>query len=258
MARDVDYSRYYKQYHDDSPEHQRWQIDFNRRILAAHVPDCRGRPALDIGCGMGFAMLYLQEEGFEPVEGIDIDPSQVQSCLRKGLIVHQVQDASCFVRQSQERYGLVLAMDLLEHLAPGDQLALARAVWGALLPGGRFICSVPNANSSVASRQRYNDFTHHASFTEHSLDFLLYNAGFRKIEISCYEFYLPPHRNKIGSGDFARRRHYVSYMVRGYLAGLVLSLVRGWRRLEMIGEFGFETGGRIPLSLNLLGIAIKE
>jgi SAM-dependent methyltransferase len=258
MGRNLDYGRYYGRYHHDSPEHQRWQVDFNRRLLAGRLPPLRNTPALDVGCGMGFAMLYLGEEGFDPVEGIDVDPGQVQSCLDKGLAAYLVEDSVHFVDQRAEQYGLILAMDVLEHLVQADQLALTRVLHKALLPGGHFICSVPNANSSVAMRQRYNDFTHYSSFTEESLDFLLYHAGFRQIEIDGYEFYQPPHQKELAPKNFARLRHFLSYLVREYARWGLRGLVRGWRRLELWAEFGFDVGGRMPLSLNLIAVACKE
>lgn len=255
---DLEYSRYYSIYHNDSQSHQRWQIEFNRRILGMHLSELRGTPALDIGCGMGFTMLFLQQEGYHPVQGIDIDAGQVAASLRKGLDVVQVDDASAFIDQQGQRYGMIVAMDVLEHMTPNEQLVVLRSAYRALLPGGRFICSVPNANSTIAARQRYNDFTHHTSFTEHSLDFLLFNGGFRQIEIDSYEFFLPAHKKNIGPADFARPRHFLSYLIRDYLRWSLFGLVRGWRRIEMMGELGFETGRAIPLSLNLLGIATKQ
>lgn len=258
MSLQLDYSRYYSRYHTDSPESQRWEIDFSARLLSAHLPDDRAVSVLDVGCGMGFTMLYLLEDGFDYVEGIDVDAGQVQSCLGKGLRVYQVGDSAQFVEKQGRRYGLIVAMDVLEHMAAEDQLALVRASYQALLPSGRFICTVPNANSSMAARHRYNDFTHHVSFTEQSLDFLLFNAGFRQIEVSGYEFYQPPHEKGLGLQHFARRRHFLSYLAREYTRWGLRAVARGWRRLEMVAEFGFDTGGSVPLSLNLLGVAIKE
>jgi SAM-dependent methyltransferase len=258
MHMNIDYRYHYAKYHHQSEGHRQWMVSFSRRILAPYLPERRGLPALDIGCGMGFAMLYLEEEGFAPVEGIDVDLGQIQSCLAKGLNVHQVDDAVGFVEQRIAHYGIILAMDLLEHLDNDEQLALTRAVSQALLPGGRFVCSVPNANSAVAARHRYIDFTHRCSFTEDSLDFLLYNSGFSCIEIFGYEFYQPPHQKGLGPQHFARRRHFLSYLFREYLRWGLRGLVRGWRRLEMIAEFGSDTGGSIPLSLNLLGVATRE
>jgi SAM-dependent methyltransferase len=258
LSWDLDYGRYYSRFHYDSPSHQAWQVSFNRRILGPHLPQTRGTPGLDIGCGLGFGMFYLQEEGFQPVEGVDIDPGQVAASRQKGLTVHQTGDCAAFLAERQHPYGTILAMDVLEHMSRAEQLAVTRAIHDALLPGGRLLCSVPNANSAIAPRQRYNDFTHHGSFTEHSLDFLLFNSGFRDIRIEGYEFYQPPHRVKIGPKDFRRPHHFISYLGREYLRGILLRFVRGFRRLEMIGELGFEVGKSIPLSLNLLGAATKE
>lgn len=258
MQWDLDYSYHYNKFHNDSPAHVEWQVAFNQRILERYLPEEHTTPALEIGCGMGFAMLYLIRAGFSPVEGIDIDPQQVKSCRDKGLTVHHIDDAVQFVAQRQAYYGLVLAMDLLEHLPPDQQIALARTIYQSLIPGGRLICSAPNANSTLASRQRYIDFTHHASFTEYSLDFLLHNAGFRNIEVTGYEFYQPPHRKGLGPGDFARRRNYVTFTLRDYMRWFLRGVVRGWRRLEMVAELGSEVGRSVPLSLNLLGVAVKE
>lgn len=257
MNWDIDYSRYYGSYHSNSSAHIRWQIGFNRRILRRHLPIRRNTPALDIGCGMGFAMQYLREEGYDPVEGIDIDVSQVETCRQQGLTVFHTGDAAGFLSERDQKYGVILAMDVLEHMSADEQLSVARSVYSALLPGGRFICSVPNANSSVASRQRYNDFTHQSSFTEHSLDFLLFNSGFHDISIHAYEFYVPALKLGLKPGDFARPQHFVSFLAKDTMRNVAFCVTRGWRRVEMIGEFGFDIGNKIPLTLNLLGIASK-
>ena len=254
---EIDYGRHYRRYHADTAEHRRWQVEFNRRLLHSHLPDLRALPALEIGCGMGFALQYLAEEGFELVEGIDLDASQVETCQTQGLAAFQVVDAAEYVAARKDHYGLVLAMDVIEHMSQQEQLALTRAVYGALVPGGRLICSVPNANSTVATRARYNDFTHQSSFTESSLDFLLYNGDFRKIEISGYEFMVHPHRSGARHKDFQRFRHYVKHQVQAYVVWYLFRLVRAWRRIEMIAELDYAEGSRVPLSHNLLGVATK-
>ena len=65
-----------------------------------------------------------------------------------------------------------------------EQIAFLEAARSALKPGaGLFMCRVPNASSPLASHYRYVDWTHTSAFTKTSLDFVLYSAGFRDIEI---------------------------------------------------------------------------
>ena len=102
------------------------------------------------------------------------------------------------------------------------------------------MCTVPNANSALASRWRYVCWTHCTSFTEHSLDFLLYNSGFREIEIDGLELMAPPRS------------------IQGYLRLILKKAFRGIRRLEMATELGRREARDIPLALNLRGVAVKS
>ena len=114
---------------------------------------------------------------------------------------------------------------------------------GALADGGRLICTVPNANSSLAPRWRYIDWTHTSSFTEHSLDLLLYSAGLREIRI------LP--------GEVARTVPYPWIPRKASLTYFAWRFFRGMRRLELMAELGAAQARHIPLSLNLLAVASR-
>ena len=109
---------------------------------------------------------------------------------------------------------------------------------------GRLIATVPNASSGLAFRWRYNDWTHRTSFTEHSLDFLLYHAGFDDIKV-------------LEAGPFRRPR--LPFLVRpSVIRWLFLLFARSFRRLEMISELGWKEGRRVPLSLNIMAITEKR
>ena len=122
-------------------------------------------------------------------------------------------------------------------------MAFVTSMREALSDEANLICTVSNANASLAARWRYIDWTHTTSFTEHSLDFLLHNAGFRNIRI------LPGEAGRSVRFPWLPRR--VSF---GYWAW---RFFRFLRRLEMMAEFGSEQGRTIPLSLNLMAIASK-
>ena len=127
---------------------------------------------------------------------------------------------------------------------PKTLLLFLSSIYHALKPKGRLILSVPNANSSIAARWRYNDWTHETSFTEHSIDFLLFNSGFSKISVFASEFGVRP--------------KWIFLPRKSTLLWALFQFYRLWRRGEMIAELGSEQGRAIPLSLNLLVVADRN
>ncbi len=247
---EIEYTRQYQKWHSDTPEHIQAMKEFYSGLLAAYLPSDKNIQILDVGCGMGFAMMGLQNLGYKSVEGIDIDAGQVQSCQAKHLAVTRVDDSIAYLSQHPNRYDLIISLDVVEHIPHEVQLNFVRAIQGALKPGGKFICTVPNASSGLASRWRYIDWTHYASFSEHSLDFLLFNGGFNEIQVYPTEFFSAP--------EFKlRRRLILASFWQSVIHWQLLQLVRTFRRLETIAELGWEQGKSVPLSLNILATAVK-
>jgi SAM-dependent methyltransferase len=151
-----------------------------------------------------------------------------------------VKDSTGFLKENAGKYDLITAFDVLEHLPASNQIDFVKTIYGSLKPGGVFIATVPNANSVLASRNRYIDHTHHVLFTEVSLDFVLYNGGFREIEIKPLDYIVP------------------SASLRSFLHRILLGYFRFRRRLEMIAELGTTWGKKVPLSFNIIGKAIKK
>jgi hypothetical protein len=106
----------------------------------------------------------------------------------------------------------------------------------ALNPCAKFVCRVPNCDSLVAGRYRYNDWTHQTQFGDASLDFVLYNAGFENIQVL-------PHPDPRS----ARPKALVGWLLR--------RLLRGIHRLELASELGYREARQIPLSPNIWGVA---
>jgi len=240
----IDYSRVYLRFHSDTPEHIAAMGSYFSRILAPHLPADKSAPIFEIGCGMGFALLALKGLGYTNASGCDSDESQVRSCVAKGLNVQQTEDTQAWLAERPNAFGAILALDLIEHIPVTHQLEFTHQILRSLRPGGRLIGTVPNANSSMASRSRHICFTHHSSFTEHSLDFLLFNAGFNDITITEVEYITRPHNPWLPNGT---SRHWWA-----------LRFFRLWRRLQMMAELGPAQGRNVPLSMNLLFRAIKS
>jgi SAM-dependent methyltransferase len=183
--RNLDYSIHYARYHPDSIEHVEQMMDFFTKLLCPMLPAERKSRVIDIGCGYGFALLALKKLGFHEVYGVEVDPQQADRARKYGLEVGCVADTAQWLEKKAVQFSVSILLDVLEHVPAAEQLPLLRSIYERLAVDGRLIVKVPNANSVVASRWLYNDFTHHKSFTEYSLRFILENAGFKEIEFSA-------------------------------------------------------------------------
>ena len=240
MSETTDYSRIYSKWHSTAPEHVAEMKEHFARFAGNVLPADRHARVLDIGCAMGFALRWLRDLGYSNAEGIDVDEGLVRQCREQNLPAALVEDAAAWLAGRPGAFDLVFAFDLVEHLPPEKQLDLCRAVHAALAPGGRFVCTVPNASSALAGRWRYMCWTHRSSFTEHSLDYLLYNAGFRDIQIGGLDLMAPPRS------------------LQGHLRLVLQKAFRGFRRLEMATEIGWREARNVPLELDLRGTATKS
>jgi 2-polyprenyl-3-methyl-5-hydroxy-6-metoxy-1,4-benzoquinol methylase len=242
----LDYSIHYRKWHDGSKTHFDATAGFYHRLLAPSLesvpPESR---ILDIGCGQGLLVYALNSFGFKNVQGIDLSEQQVAVGQKFGLPCHAVDKQYIFglARTHPATFDLIFLMDVLEHLDKAEQLRVLTAISDLLVPGGRLILSVPNANASFGLRWRYIDWTHETAFTEHSLEFILLNSNFTDLKFLPYEFITRPRLFLVP------RPSTVPWILQNFF--------RFFRRLEAVGEMGVEQGRNVPLSLNLLVQCVK-
>ena len=180
---EADYSLHYRQFHDDSDDHAMRMADWLCEYLGPELAVDRTTAVLDVGCGFGFALRALRKLGFMNIRGLETSAQQAKVATDAGFTVSVVDDSIKCLRDLKKSFGIILLLDVLEHIPRAMQIEMARCVREALMPNGKVILTVPNANSPLAARWRYIDFTHHCSFTEHSLSFVLGSAGFSEIRI---------------------------------------------------------------------------
>lgn len=241
-----DYGIHYRGFHDDSLEHANHYADYFLQTHGRWLPERKDITALDLGCGMGFAMLGLKKAGYRDVCGVDIDSSQIASCKGKGLNVELIDSLPDYLSRNISRFGLITMTDVLEHIQPVEQLEALRRIYSSLEPGGRLLVQVPNANSIVASRWRYIDFTHYCAFTEHSARFAMLASGFDSVTIPSDDQFEP--RPSLRPGRlFSRenREQFRRWCVR-----------RLWRQV-LLAEFGESEVSKMPIGGNFTVIADK-
>lgn len=139
---------------------------------------------LDIGCGLGQALNYLKNKGFEKLFGIDINDESIDICRKNGLAVEKITDIREFAKNyTGEKFDRIIMSHVLEHIDKNliiDTLIHIRKF--LLKEGGVFLLMVPNAQSYTGSYWRYEDFTHTILFTAGSCNYVLKSAGFTTIE----------------------------------------------------------------------------
>jgi 2-polyprenyl-3-methyl-5-hydroxy-6-metoxy-1,4-benzoquinol methylase len=147
-----------------------------------------GKRVLELGPATGYMSRVLRDRGCA-VTGIELDPRMAEAAYEHldRLIVGDVEALDLAAELSGERFDVILAADVLEHLK--DPLRVLRELRPFLDDGGYLAASVPNvAHGSVRlallegsfpySERGLLDSTHLRFFTRESLGELMVSAGF--------------------------------------------------------------------------------
>ncbi len=238
-------ARFYKNY---AGLQQRTQVEQVRRGLALRAPYLRRLvkqcfPAdrecniVDLGCGSGALVLFLQENGYRNVLGVETSPSQVEFAHQLGLNSIVSGDLVTFLRNSAaEVFDVVIVFDVIEHFCKDEVLEIMDQAYRVLRPGGRLIVHVPNAEGIFGSRIFWSDFTHEMAFTREGLRQLTCASGFTSVEF--------------------REDLPVVHGVKSLIRRVLWTGLRSIFRLAYMAESG-DSGAGLILTQNLLAVANK-
>ena len=152
--------------------------------LARFLPEDPAARILDIGCGTGALLLYLQRKGYRQIQGIDVSPQQVEESRRTGLLCVEQAEGADYLGRHVEGFDLIVAFDVLEHLGKEEVLAFLDAAYKALRPKGKLVLRTVNGAGLLAGRIIYGDFSHECAFTQVSLGQVLRVAGFSDLSFA--------------------------------------------------------------------------
>ena len=171
-----DYTSHLVQFNSPDPSTMFPDYDLNIRPL---LPSDHDAAILDLGCGMGQFLTYLQARGYRSVTGIDLSRSQIDYCHEQGLMNAKLVDDSIeFLAAHRNEFAAIVALDVIEHIPKAVLIPLLQAIYAALQPGGTFIMRVPNIAAAIGPWTRYMDITHELAFDERSTVQALEMAGF--------------------------------------------------------------------------------
>ena len=163
--------------HDFEEKH--WWYRARRNVILDLMRRCikaREIRILDVGCGTGYMLRYLDRWG--AAEGLDINPD-VKTFRKSDRIV--VMD---FPKETpMGKYAVVTAFDVLEHM--DDDLAGARAIHCLLREGGWFVLTVPALMALWSRHDEYH--CHRRRYSRSQLRSLLETSGFRIRKLSYFQ-----------------------------------------------------------------------
>ena len=92
----------------------------NQQAIAALVP--RGARVLDLGCGDGAMLSYLQQERGCSGYGVELDDANVLACVKRGVNVIQLNLNEGLVMFGDASFDVVLQIDTLQHLRNAETM----------------------------------------------------------------------------------------------------------------------------------------
>ena len=133
--------------------------DYGREVAALLAPQ-PGERILDLGCGDGRLSEFLARSGCRLV-AVDSSPEQVRAAAARGLDARAIDAARLPFR---EEFDAVFSNAALHWIRPPE--AVARGVFAALRPGGRFVGELGGRGNIDAIRGALA-----AALPAHGLDF---------------------------------------------------------------------------------------
>ncbi len=192
------YSRYmtthFGKIHGDNQEFPIHNRYFRKNFLKL-LPADRNVKIVDLGCGMGHFLNFLEKENYYNYIGVDVSEENVEFCKKNkfNAVLGNIFD---FLKETNETYDVIVMNDIIEHFEKPEIIYLLQLIFDALHHNGRLIIKAPNAaNPILASSSRYYDFTHELIFTEESMSQVLRISGFSQVFIypqDLYVFYYNP------------------------------------------------------------------
>ncbi len=161
--------------------------DFVQGAFAAEHAIPHSRRLLDIGCGTGATLHYLESQGW--AVGVDISTEALHWCKQRNA-AHLTHASAMELPFLPAQFHAAVMLDVLYHQQVPDPLTPLREAHRVLKPGGYLFVNVPAYAWLYSSHDRA---VHTARrFTKTQLTRYLNEAGFDVVRASYWNFLLFP------------------------------------------------------------------
>ena len=121
---------------------------------------------LEVGFGNGSFLDFSKSVGWN-ISGVELISTLVDRATENGFnAFHSIDNIP-----SINKYDLIVAFDVLEHIEPDQLLIFLEKIRNFLHPNGSLIIRVPNGSSPFGLSNQHGDITHHNIITESKMDY---------------------------------------------------------------------------------------
>lgn len=167
--------------------HLKERLESDRKQLSQDIlqrmPADKECQILDFGCGFGSLIIFLKENGFYNIAGIDLSPEQVEVAHKLGL--QEVQEANVFdfLSNKANAFDVITGIDIIEHFTKDEFLKLLKTLRQSLKPGGKVLFRTCNMDAPIPGFYPFGDFTHELLLNKQSAIQVMKVAGFDQVKV---------------------------------------------------------------------------
>ena len=165
-----DLHEFYENYHTNHLKHAVNELPFRfaywKHRIQKFLPSNKSAAVLDLGCGTGDFLLFLKNQGFTNLSGVEYsEEMKAMSEQTAGGIRIVYHDATAYLKETEKRYDFILCAHLLEHFEKSKVLETIKLAREKLNTGGRLVLYTPNFASPFGLMIAFGDFTHITHFS---------------------------------------------------------------------------------------------
>ena len=154
-----------------------------RKKFNRFLPQDKEAQILDVACGAGHFLYYLQKEGYINAQGIDLSQEQLEIAKKMGVKNIKKADLFEYLPEHPEQYDMIIANHIIEHLKKEEVLNFLDLIHSGLKPGRKVLIATGNAGSLFGASAVFIEYTHEQGFTPHSLSQVLRICSFADVEV---------------------------------------------------------------------------
>lgn len=150
---------------------------------------------LEVGCGHGYLTYALNNSGFDAT-GLDVSSKAIESAKSNFGDKFICADLTSYVLSSNEKYDLVIATEVIEHV--NEPVQFIENCLNLLKPGGKILITTPSKDFFVQKAIWFTDLppVHLFWLSKNSFDAIADKLKL-KLEFSSFRNYYPKKENRL-------------------------------------------------------------